>query len=536
MLDRIPRRSLLGAGVTAVGVAGLAGCRTAPRDGTEEVAQAAPAPNHVPYDGPSPDLVGDPETGVPDAYLAYPDPPPSTGSVPVGIGSPIELLVQGAPSATPMDRNQWWQRINTDLGQSITLTAVPSTEYDAKFQTSVAGEALGDLTQIVVVPQMPQMLDSLFTDLTPHLSGDAVEKYPHLANQPPASWQVAMIAGKIWGVPQPRVPAGRVMLTRGDIFEDRGIDLIPELADGEAFLDLCREVHDPSNGVFCFGQLPNDWTIPEILQTVGAPNEWRVDEAGTWINGKTTPEYERALEIVTQMFDEGLYHPNSFSDPGSSHVWFDAGSTAMLSQDFANWQSKAQGLDVPVGALVMPQWDGGGPATKHLGSPAYTAPVGLRKTDDEARIDELLRALDYIASPFGTQEYLTVNFGLEGRHWNFEDGDIALDADRPDETVKGLNYAGATVWRDLYTPGRPELTELIHSWCADQIPKGEANPALGRYSETAVTKAPAEERKLRDLRGEIIQGRRPLSEWAPAVDQWNEAVGKAMAEEFAAQD
>src|SRR5699024_413631 len=121
----------------------------------------------------------------------------------------------------PMDRNQWWQRINSDLGEPITLTAVPSTEYTAKFQTSVAGEALGDLTQIVVVPQMPQMLNSLFTDLTPHLGGEAVEKYPHLANQPPASWQVATVAGKIWGVPQPRIPAGRVMLTRGDIFEER---------------------------------------------------------------------------------------------------------------------------------------------------------------------------------------------------------------------------------------------------------------------------------------------------------------------------
>ncbi|HIT76153.1 MAG TPA: extracellular solute-binding protein [Candidatus Avipropionibacterium avicola] len=538
MFERVTRRSLLGAAVaTTTGLA--VGCRTedAGGGGAEGGGEGDQLvyPQHIAYDGPQPDLAGDTETGVPDGYLSYPDPPVSTGRVPLDLSAPVELFVQGTATATAMDRNQWWQKVNADLGTEISLTAVDSTQYLQKFQTSVAGEALGDLTQIVVVPQLPKLLDKLFTDLTEHLSGDAVANYPNLANIPPAAWQVTTFDGKIWGVPQARVPAGRVMLTRGDVFEARGIELIPDLADGEAFLDLCREVHDPDNDLFAFGQLPNDWTVPEILESLGAPNGWSVDDAGNWTNAYETPEYERALEIVAGMFGEGLYHPNSFSDPASSHTWFDAGVTAMLSQDFANWQSKAQVLDTPVGALVMPQWDGGGTAAKHLGAPAYTAPVGLSKIDDADRIDELLTVLDYIASPFGSQEYLTVNFGIEGRQWDLKDGDIMLDPDRPDEAIRGLNYAGSAIWRDIYTPGRPELTEMIHQYCAEQIPAGIADPSRGKYSETAVTKAPTETRKLGDLQGEIIQGRKPLSDWAPAVQQWRDGVGSKIADEYAAQ-
>jgi len=398
----------------------------------------------------------------------------------------------------------------------------------------VAGEALGDVTQIVVVPQLPKLLDKLFTDLTPFLSGDAVAKYPNLANIPPAAWQVCTVAGKIWGIPQARIPAGSVMLTHGGILEKHGIDLMPELADGEAFLDLCREINDPANNVFAMGQIPQDWTMRVVLEAVGAPNGWSTD-GGNWVSAYETPEYEQALEIVTAMYAEKLYHPNSYGDPGASHTWFDAGVTGLLVQNFANWQDKAGRLDVPVGSLTMPKWDGGGVAAKHLGAPAYGAPVGLRKTDDEARIDELLRFLDYVASPFGTQEFLHINYGVEERQWNLDDGAIVTIEDAPDERPIGLNYAGSAIWTDVYIPGREDMTEAICTYCSDLIPDGTPDPTLGRYSETAVTKAPAADRKLSDLEGQIIQGRAKLSEWAPAVKEWKSEVGDAIAGEYAEQ-
>src|SRR5699024_8159859 len=169
----LTRRALLGVGAAAGAGIALAACggggsgtSEAGTDGAGELVM----PAHVPYaDGPDPDIVGDPAAGVADGYLSYPDPPPSTGRVPVGVAAPIEILIQGRATAVPMDRNEWWQLLNSEAGAEIRLTAVSSTEYKAKFQTSVAGDALGDVTRIAVVPQLPKLLESLFTDLTPYL-------------------------------------------------------------------------------------------------------------------------------------------------------------------------------------------------------------------------------------------------------------------------------------------------------------------------------------------------------------------------------
>src|SRR5699024_5989716 len=196
------------------------------------------------------------------------------------------------------------------------------------------------------------------------------------------------------------------------------------------------------------------------------------------------------------------------------------------------WQDKATKLDVPVGALTMPKWEGGGAASKHLGE-ADGGFVGLRKIDDEDRIDELLRFLDYVASPFGTKEFLHVNYGVEGRQWEVRNGVLEVDPDASDERPLGLSYAGSSIWRDVYIPGKDDVTKVICDYCADVIPSGIADPSVGRYSESEVTKAPASARKLSDLQGRIIQGRADLTEWAWAVKEWKREVGDALAREFA---
>ncbi|MGD7708091.1 extracellular solute-binding protein [Microlunatus sp. Y2014] len=544
-MGHLSRRTVLGSGLAAGAGLALSACTGS---GTEPGGSGEPGgaggggggagggamPNHIPFDGPTPDLPGDAETGVPDAYLKYPDPPQSTGTVPLGLSAPVEFLLQGRASAVPMEQNQWWQLLNEEAGAEIRITAVSSTEYLAKFQTSVSGDVLSDITQIVTVPQLPALLDKMFVDLSPYLSGDNVAKYPNLANHPPSAWSVSVFDGKVYGIPQPRITGGMILLTHGDRLAEKGIDLMPELADGEAFLDMVRELHDPAGDRFAIGQLPENWTVPLVLEAMGGPNVW--DTSGdTWVSEYETPEYEAALEVVTKMFAEGLYHPNSYTDQTNSHTWFNAGTTALLSQNFANWQAKAN-LDTEVGVVVMPKWDGGGSAVKHLGAPAYTAPVGLKKIDDEARIDELLRLLDYIASPFGTQEFLHVNYGVKDRQWTLTDGELARIADAPEEAIGGLNYAGASIWRDVYMAGKPDMTERIHTYCAEQIPNGMPNPTLGKFSDTAVTKAPPATRKLSDLQGAIIQGRSSLTEWSAAVQEWKKECGDAMAEEYAEQE
>lgn len=532
----VSRRALLAAGAAGTAVATW-GCSpdneptSPPSSGGSDNGQILP--DFIRYDGPEPDLPGDAESGVPDGYLAYPDPPPNTGQVPLGLSAPVSIMVQGSPPQTSLANNKWWQQLNTEIGAEITSIGVPSAQYTANFQTAVAGDDLGDLTQIIAVPQLPAMLESRFTDLTPYLAGDKIAQYPNLANLPPASWQAGVFAGQLWGVPQARIPGGTVLMTNGDILDSHGIDLMPQLASGEDFLEMCREVNDPDNNVFAFGHAATNWTVPLVLEALGGPVGWRVTDDGDWIHAYETPEYERAIEIVAGMYQEGLYHPNSYSDLGSSGPWFDAGTTVFQSLGFANWQTQATRQSFDVGVVAMPQWEGGGPAPKHLSGSAYAWPVGLSKTDDEGRIDELLRLLDYIASPFGTREFLHVNYGVEDRQWELQAGELTMLPDAPQEAISGLSYAGSPRNATLYVPGGSDVTQRIHQWCTEHIPTGVADPSSGLYSETNLSKSAAARRNVEDVIGAIIQGRSPLTAWPNAVAAWMKAAGDAMAEEFA---
>lgn len=532
--SQFTRRSVLGGGLALGAGVAAAGCRTernTPPDG--ESGEAAARPDFISFDGPVPDLVGDGEVGVPDGFLSYPDPPVSTGQVPLELSSGFTMMMQRNPSTTPRSNNQWWQKLEADLGAELQVSAVESTQYTAKFQTAVSGQSIGELTQWVDVPDLPRMLEATFADLSPYLSGANVADYPNLANHPSAAWDMSTVSGKIWGVTNPRVVAGNFLMTRGDILESKGIDLMPELGDGEDFLDLCREVTDRSAGVFAIGQIPQNWTVPVIMESLGGPIGWQINDDGSWTNAWETPEFAQALEIVTQMYAEGLFHPNSYTDLSATPTWFDAGVTVMFAQNFAIWQGLIANADFPCGAVKMPKWDGGGKAAKHLGAPGYSAPMGIKKTDDEERIRELLGVLDYIASPFGTAEYLTVNYGIEDRQWELVDNQLELNSDLyNNEIIPGLVYAGANTTA-LYSPGQSEPPQMAYEFCQEQIPDGVVNPQYGRYSPTAGTDGATASVKLNDLMGNIIQNRASMSDWEGGVQQWKTEAGDAMAREYA---
>lgn len=532
----LSRRTVLGAATATV--LGMAGCRSGDGgNGSPTGSQPAQRPSYIPYDGPQPELPGN-ESGLPNGFLRYPDPPPSTGRVPLGLSAPVEMLCQGRTSSTPMDRNRWWQQWNQDLGAEFRVQPVAS-QYMDRFQTAVAGDALSDLTQIYSSsPRLPELLESRFTDLTPFLSGDKVADYPNLANLPPDSWDVGTIGGRIYGFTQPRIIVGSTILTHGGVLESLGIDQMPELSDGDDFLALCREVTDPASDRYAFGQIPQDWTIPAILEALGGPNEWRINEDGTWTSMYETDEYARALDIVTRMYREQLFHPNSYSTGGNADVvsgWFEAGTTVMWAQGFNVWQNRIGSTDFPIGAVVMPRWDEGGAAPKHFGPPGYEDPVGIKKMDDEKRIDELLRVVDYIASPFGSREYLNVNEGVADRHYRIEDGQIVPIPDAPSERLFGPTYAAGNGVINLYVPGSPESTKVLYEHCQKVIPDGVRNPRHGRFSETAVTQSTGANRKLQDVQASIIQGRDDISTWPSAVAEWKRAAGDAMAREYAEQ-
>lgn len=531
------RRGFLagGASLAAVAVAGtaLAGCTDGSGSGGSgggPNAEPVAPPNRVPFAGVEPDLP-EGEGGVPAGYFAYPADPVRREGFPLELSAPVTTLLQSDQVIQRRDQNTWWQAIEKQSGATVEINTVTSTDYRNKFQVTLAGGEVPDLSQVMTVPGMPGVLNKFYADLSDHLSGDAIKKYPGLASIPSLAWKVTTVNGRIWGIPQPRPHGGRVASYRSDLFEKFGITEPPELADGKDFLDLCRQLTDPKRTKFAMGAHPADWMLMSMLEMMGAPNGWS-EEGGKFSHVYESPIMKDALAETAKMYQEGLIHPDGVANPSQNWPWWQAGTTAIYLQDFSQWMRYGRLYpEWRINVLTLPKWEGGGAARKHLGNPAYGAWCGI-KAGSEERVEELLRFVDYIASPFGTAEYLTVNFGAEGSDHELDGTDPILTESAAANSPQGLHYCGSQQYGSFYMPSQPDAVKAMHAYASDVLVSGLPDAALGLYSESLVTTGASLGTQMKDAQTEIIVGRKPVSSWDDAVKEWKSTTGDAQRKDY----
>lgn len=524
------RRSLL-AGSAGLALAGLAACGGKGAAGSSSGGSAVAPPTYVPYKGVKPDLpaIGD---SVPAGFFHYPANPTSMGHVPLAKSQPVSCLLQANQPMTPRAKNRWWQALDHDTGTTLNVNTVQAADYAQKFQVTIAGGQMPDLTMVNMVPSMPQVLEKLFTDLSEVLTGDNVKKYPALASIPTDAWRVATLNGRIWGIPQARPPAGNIVSTRGDLLRKRGIKSnSPSLSSGQDFLDLCRELSDPKRNVYAMGALPTSWMLPAMLEMMGAPNNWK-EEGGKFTSVYESEQMKPALTETGKMLKAGYLHPDSFSSPDSNITWWTGGITSLYIQNFAGWPLYTQqNPSWDMGVIKLPKWDGGGAAKKLLGAAAYGDYVAIKKSSD-SRMKELLEILNYFASPFGTKEYLTITYGSRGTDYTLKGTDPIATKTSLVDYPQGLLYCGSQEYNNLYVPGSPDTVKAMHSYLADVLSDGVKDPSQGLYSQTSVTKGASATQTVQDAQADIIQGRRPVSDWDSVVSDWRKAAGDAIRSEL----
>ena len=379
---------------------------------------------------------------------------------------------------------------------------------------------------------MPQVLEKEFSDLSDYLSGDNIKEYPGLASIQASAWQIPMLNGRIWGVPNPRPAAGLIVSTRGDTLKKFGIDTpSPKIDSGADFLELCKNLTDKKRGRYAMGALPNAFILPALLEMAGAPNNWAV-KGGAFTSVNETDQMKLALEQVTTMWDKGYIHPDSFSTPGNNITWWSGGITSRYAQSFSGWGAYSRlNPTWDMGVLTLPKWDGGGMADKVLGMPGYGQYAGLKKAKPD-RIKEILRVFDYFAAPFGSKEYLTMNFGVEGVDYTLDGTDPVVTKKGTTEQISSLYYCGSQIFQSLYVPGAEDVVRAEHDYLTKVMPTGVSDPTWGLYSETAATKGATAGTNLTNALSDIIQGRRKLSEWDSVVATWRKEAGDAMRGEY----
>src|SRR5262249_12787805 len=148
---------------------------------------------------------------------------------------------------------------------------------------------------------------------------------------------------------------------------------------------------------------------------------------------------------------------------------------------------------------------------------------------DKERVKELLRIQDWMAAPFGSEEYTFHRFGLEGLHYELKNGLPTLnDKGRADIGPLGrFTETPPVAFFDL-----PGDSEYLQKFQNDLMQIGIDDPTWGYYSPTNGTKAGELEQLEADMRIDVITGRQPFSALDAFIKDWKQRGGDQIRKEF----
>lgn len=533
----VERRSLLrtatGAAITlSVGVPALSACDTT-SDNTAQQNTDVNLPRYIRYGQVNPDIAASTEYGTP-GFLKFPDPPVQTTQGKPSAGGTIRVSVAlQAAVPVPMDRNSWWQNINSMLGAELKLDYVPAAQYPAKLATLLAGNDIPDIVQITALPNKAKTLQARFAELGEYLSGDAINDYPLLANIPTSAWKNVVFNGGIYGVPMPVLPVSSRLAARQDVLTSLGLSSTVKSSD--EFLELCRALTDAKT---------NRWAMLNTQPTgffgemFGIPNAWSNDN-GKFTRDIETDEYLATLQFIKKMWDEGLFHPDSFSGSIDTNAMFKGRRVSMITAGgngmIATYNLfKQADPNLEVSFLAPPKADGSGQAAKFLGA-GFSTFVALNKEASKSRIEELLRVLNTLAAPFGSREYLAVQYGAENSDytWDPARGGPVTTQKATAEKIP-VNYIPGTP-NTYYAAGHPEVVQTACDYENIVLKSVAPWPTAGLYSPTADSKDATLNKQILSAVSDVVQGRKPLSSWSDTVKAWRSGGGDQIRAEYEEQ-
>ncbi len=535
----ISRRTVLrGAliGAFAVGVGALAGCSPSGTGSTTAASgELAALPSYIPITkGPTPDLPGN---GI--VQPVYYQPPAQADlfaavkGTPGAGGSTSGFVV--TYSSPPPANNSYLEFMNKEVGTSFDMQLVPGDSYASKFATMTAGGDIPDLVQFLTFAmpaQFPQLLQAQFQDISEYVSGDAISAYPNLANLPTNSWASARVNGRIWGVPEPRPAFGSILVCRPDIIEDlTGQEPAPQ---NEAdFTEICKTVTDAKANRYAIcgqgGAGAVDWGYDIIGAFFNVPNGWRID-GSKLVNKWETDEWIRTLSYIKKLWSAGYYHPDTPSLENSQAKTYISSGTVLMHMDGISALIDTTLPEGGYSGAIVPFNADGGPGINYQGSSSF-AFSALRKAS-KTKVTDLLKVLDYLASPYGSQEYFKIRWGQEGVHYT-------LDGDTPTLTTAGESMVNASSLYRL-TEGPQVLTSSkrideqlrrSHAWQTATQDMLLTNPVQNLYSQTASTSASANSAAT-DVFTSYILGRTDLDAVRTAIASWTSSVGNTMRDEY----
>ncbi|SDS93744.1 extracellular solute-binding protein [Microlunatus soli] len=532
MSSHVSRRGLLGGliGVGAMAAVGsplLSACSTGPKvANTRAAVNTVKLPTFVAFDGPTPQYPSS-LPAAPSGFTKYPADTVRTVPKPP-LTEPLSAMVGTfSPLPTGQAKNPAWKEVESRLGARLDLTIVPNSDYLTKFQTAIAGKKLPDVTLVSTIDHPAEFFNSVAVDLTAHLSGDAIKDYPNLAAIPTLAWKDCIVDNKIFKLPIPRGGSAGAGFYNKTLLDKAGITTMP--TDTDDFLDALVELTRPQDGHWGFINTTGNTYFQVIAMMFGVPYGWRNDH-GKLIADLETDEYAAAIEYMTTMVKKKLQVPGSDGIDGTARTnSFKAGKAAFVQDGLPGYLGYFS--EMPEGE-PLPYIPVGAPGQKGV---TYFDNVTFGTTfinkKSEARIQQILGALNFFAAPFGSEEYTLLHYGIQGK-------DHTLDkSGSPVLTEQGSRDL-TVPWGYLVGPGLT-ISNSDPDFVKQYIDANQAvdkmaveNPCKNLISPTSNEKGTKISTDLSDVRNDIIAGRKKMTDWKPAVEKWRKDGGDAMRQEY----
>ncbi|HEU0168544.1 MAG TPA: hypothetical protein VFS62_12270 [Chloroflexota bacterium] len=490
------------------------------------------------------------------AWDNYPKNPPKSWNKPApGTGSKVTaFVVDYYPPPTPYDSNPTWQAVNKALNSDFQLIQMNGADYLLKMGTMMAGSDIpdiihlyGGLTSARVPPGTTEFVKSQCADLTPYLAGDAIKDYPNLAAIPTYAWanSACVIEGKLYGWPIHRyLPnAGVYFFKNTDMWNQKiGANVDPK--DATDLKKIMTELNDPKGGVWAIGNTVGGVQNLGILgyaSMLGAPQNWGFDSSGKVVRDRETEQYKAAVGYLQDLWKSGLMWPDATSAANNSRDNFVAKKFALSVEGFGNswndfWlRGLTQQKPPTLFDIILPFSADANTKVQSFISGGYISTDVMKKGSPD-RIKELLRIIDYLAKPFGTQEDLLITYGLSP-------ADYTIGSDgNPTLTPDGKNRSQYVPWQYLsdrpyatYYAGIPNYAKHVNEVEVKLVdPKiAVADVTLGYLSATNNSSdGKNAEQKFFDGLNSILVGRDPLSNYDQLVKDWQSSVGTKIKQEF----
>jgi putative aldouronate transport system substrate-binding protein len=268
---------------------------------------------------------------------------------------------------------------------------------------------------------------------------------------------------------------------------------------------------------------------PYLKFPFGVNGKWRADASGKLVNQYETDGMLAALEFAARLAKAGYVHPDAIANniqQGQQRFW--SGKVVIQGGGTGAWD----GGDAQGGTAANPKYNrqafkvfdarGGTPGIEL--STAANLFTYLNKKLSDKQIQECLAIANYLAAPYGSQEYLLVNFGADGANYTMTGGNPVLTDQGQKEVATTYQFLVGPPAVTLVKNGFTQVVKDYAAWQADTV-KHAVKPLFYGMNIAEPPQYASLEQPMEDTILDVRYGRKPLDAYKSAVETWRKQGG-----------